>query len=224
MAWKVGSPEAAVSSKHSDDWVNSNIAIWWRCLGLGETIRGWFDMRREMVIGLALSFLLGCSVGRTPIKKYVNDPPTSIGATRDEIERVLGSPDSSVNNPDGTKTDTYEFREGGLTPLSRVVMGIVSGGMTEVAWLLLPQNTAGVKRHFTVTYDSTDKAIAAVASETWQECLERERGADPNANYGDLMEKCESLEVWNPPEGIGFGGGFTGFSGGFSIGTIPSFR
>ncbi len=177
-------------------------------------------MRKGIFVGLALSVLVGCAVGRQPIGRYVNDPPTAIGATREEIEDILGSPDSSVTNPDGTKTDVYEFREGGFTPLSRVLMAIVSGGLTEVAWPLLPQNTAGVKHQFTVTYDSTDRAIAAVASESWQECFERES----RAGSEDPREKCKSLEVWYPPKGGGSGGFIGGFNLNLNIGGIPSLR
>ena len=71
---------------------------------------------------LLLLLTTGCSVGMA--LSGSDDPNLGafrVGSTRGEVELQLGSPIDSVTNPNGNRTDIYEYERGNKPSAGRAV-------------------------------------------------------------------------------------------------------
>ena len=112
----------------------------------------------------ALSALTGCSIG---MALSGNEEPDlgafGVGSTRGEVELHLGSPVSSASNPDGARTDVYEYELGNEPSAGRAIGHGIMDVMTLGIWEVIGTPIEGVqgeKRRITITYGTDDRVLA----------------------------------------------------------------
>ncbi len=125
-------------------------------------------MMRQVIAVIAgaclLSALTACSVGMALSgKKEPNLGAFNVGSTRGEAELQLGSPVASVTNPNGTRTDIYEYELGNEPSAGRAighgVMDILTLGLWEVVGT--PIEAFQVSKHrITIVYGKDDRIIS----------------------------------------------------------------
>lgn len=125
-------------------------------------------MVRQVIAVIAgvcvLSALTACSVGMALSgKKEPNLGAFNVGSTRGEAELQLGSPVASVTNPNGTRTDIYEYELGNEPSAGRAighgVMDILTLGLWEVVGT--PIEAFQVSKHrITIVYGKDDRIIS----------------------------------------------------------------
>ncbi len=125
-------------------------------------------MMRQVIAVIAgacvLSALTACSVGMALSgEKEPNLGAFNVGSTRGEAELQLGSPVSSVTNPNGTRTDIYEYELGNEPSAGRAVahgvMDILTLGLWEVVGT--PIEAIQVSKHrITLVYSQDDKIVS----------------------------------------------------------------
>jgi hypothetical protein len=119
------------------------------------------------VVGVGLSLvmaLMGCSVGMAMSGK--EDPNLGafrVGSTRGEVELQLGRPLASVTNPEGSRSDVYEYEIGNKPSPGRAiahgVMDVLTLGLWEVVGTPI-EAFQGEKYRMTVRYDAQDRVVA----------------------------------------------------------------
>jgi hypothetical protein len=146
-------------------------------------------MMRQVIAVIAgaclLSALTACSVGMALSgKKDPNLGAFNVGSTRGEAELQLGSPVSSVTNPNGTRTDIYEYELGNEPSAGRAighgVMDVLTLGLWEVVGTPIEAFT-GSKHRITIVYGKDDRIISlnrAVVSPPATEAGERKEGEE----------------------------------------------
>jgi len=119
----------------------------------------------SVILGACLlSALTACSVGMALSgEKEPNLGAFNVGSTRGEAELQLGSPVSSVTNPNGTRTDIYEYELGNEPSAGRAighgVMDILTLGLWEVVGT--PIEAFQVSKHrITIVYGKDDRIIS----------------------------------------------------------------
>ena len=106
----------------------------------------------------------GCSVGMA--LSGSDDPNLGafrVGSTRGEVELQLGSPVDSVTNPNGNRTDIYEYERGNKPSAGRAVAHGVLDILTLGLWEIIGtpvEAVQGEKRRLTIVYGPSDKVIA----------------------------------------------------------------
>jgi hypothetical protein len=116
-------------------------------------------------MGLSLVLaLMGCSVGMAMSGK--EDPNLGafrVGSTRGEVELQLGRPIASVTNPEGARSDVYEYEIGNRPSPGRAiahgVMDVLTLGIWEVVGTPI-EAFQGEKYRMTVLYDAHDRVVA----------------------------------------------------------------
>jgi len=111
-------------------------------------------------------FLLtaGCSIGMATSGK---EPPNlgliEIGSSRALVVAVLGGPRSSLTNPDGTRTDVFEYEIGNEPSTGRAVGHAVADILTLGLWEVIGtpiEAMQGEMMSLEVTYDTDNKVVA----------------------------------------------------------------
>ena len=125
-------------------------------------------MMRQVAFGVAnvclLLILAGCSVGMALSgKKDPNLGAFRVGSTRGEVELQLGGPVSSVSNPNGSRTDVYEYDLGNEPSAGRAighgVMDVLTLGLWEFVGTPI-EGFTGTKHQMTIVYGPDDRVAA----------------------------------------------------------------
>src|SRR3989304_10513119 len=120
--------------------------------------------KREVItavlVGLSLA-LSGCSVGMALSgKKDPNLGAFRVGSTRGEVELQLGGPVSSVSNPNGSRTDVYEYDLGNEPSTGRAighgVLDVLTLGLWEIVGTPI-EGFTGTKHQITIVYGPEDR-------------------------------------------------------------------
>lgn len=125
-------------------------------------------MIRQVAIGIGIFCLLfvlvGCSVGMALSgKKEPSLGAFRVGSTRGEVELQLRSPVSSVSNPNGTRTDVYEYELGNEPSAGRAIghgiMDVLTLGLWEIVGTPIEGFTGSTHR-ITIVYGPDDRVVA----------------------------------------------------------------
>jgi hypothetical protein len=114
-----------------------------------------------VVMGLLLS---GCSVGMAMSGKHSpNLGMVRVGSTRGEVELQLGPPVTTTVNPNGNRTDLYEYEVGNDPSAGRAighgVMDVLTLGIWEVVGTPI-EGFQGDKYRMAVVYNEEDKVTS----------------------------------------------------------------
>jgi hypothetical protein len=123
-------------------------------------------MKRLAVFGAGLGLVIaltGCSVGMAMVgKEEPNLGAFRMGSTRGEVELQLGSPISSATNPDGSRSDIYEYELGNKPSAGRAaahaVMDVLTLGIWEVIGTPI-EAMQGETRRMVIVYDAQDRVM-----------------------------------------------------------------
>jgi outer membrane protein assembly factor BamE (lipoprotein component of BamABCDE complex) len=149
---------------------------------------------KALVIGAALMSLLlaltACSVGMALSgKEEPNLGAFRVGSPRGEVQLQLGSPLSSVTNPDGGRTDIYEYELGNKPSAGRAaghaVLDVLTIGLWEVVGTPI-EAFQGETRRLAITYDRHDRVLA-INQATVLSSAEGETGGAPPATPAEQV-------------------------------------
>lgn len=114
-----------------------------------------------LLFGLSLLFASGCSVGMALSgKKEPNLGMIRVGASRGEVEMVLGDAIKTISLADGKRIDSYEYELGNEPSAGRAVGHGAIDCLTLGLWEIVgtPIEAIQGKKHLVnITYDENDK-------------------------------------------------------------------
>jgi hypothetical protein len=114
--------------------------------------------------GGLLIALMGCSVGMAMSgKEEPNLGAFRVGSPRGEVEIQLGSPVSTVTNPDGGRTDIYEYELGNKPSAGRAAahaaMDVLTLGIWEIVGTPI-EAFQGETHRLMIVYDAQDRVVS----------------------------------------------------------------
>jgi hypothetical protein len=107
---------------------------------------------------------MGCSVGMAMSgKEEPNLGAFRVGSPRGEVELQLGSPVSTVTNPDGGQTDIYEYELGNKPSAGRAAahaaMDVLTLGIWEIVGTPI-EAFQGETHRLMIVYDAQDRVVS----------------------------------------------------------------